>query len=494
MVSTIELTKLTESVDVWELNKANAEDYLDEFAKQAWPIIEPGRVLIWNWHLDTICQHLEAVTRHEIQNLIINIPPRCMKSLLVCVFWPVWVWIKFPRYRWLFSSYAQDLSVRDSLKCRRIIESPWFQSRWGDRFFLLSDQNEKKKFENSKTGYRLSTSTEGRGTGEGGDTVVVDDPHNVMEALRPLPREKACEWWSETMSSRLNQPEIGSKVIVMQRLHEMDLTGYVLDKMKQEGDQYVHLRIPMRFEKELAFTSPLDVVDPRVEEGELLWSDRFNSEQTRKLEINIGKYGSAGQLQQRPAPRGGGMFKRTNFKIVEESNVPKGGNEVRFWDMAATEQSTTAMNPDWTSGCKMKKVRGEYYITHIQRHRKSPAQNKEILRQTAQADGKRVIVCQEQEPGSSGKSVTDDYARTIFSGFIYRPRRSTGSKVDRADPFASAVENGLINLVQGNWNMPFLDESDSFPSGTFDDQIDSASGAYDELNKKKIATQQTMRH
>src|ERR1700686_2915012 len=164
-----------------ELNRERGSRSLGYFVQLAWPIVEPGRIFVSGWHIDAIIEHLEAVTRGEIRNLLINVPPRHMKSLLVSVFWPAWEWIRFPERRWLYSSYGAQLSIRDSLKCRRLIESPWYQRLWGDRFALTSDQNTKGRFDNDRSGYRLSTSVGGAATGEGGDRIVCDDPHNVNE-------------------------------------------------------------------------------------------------------------------------------------------------------------------------------------------------------------------------------------------------------------------------------------------------------------------------
>src|SRR5512133_2675405 len=137
-----------------------ARRHLREFIKQAWSVVEPATEFVRGWHLDAICDDLEAVSRRQIRNLLINIPPRHMKSLAVAVFWPVWEWITWPERRWLFSSYALSLSIRDSVKCRRLLQSAWFQSYWGDRFALTGDQNAKERFENDKSGYRLATSVE----------------------------------------------------------------------------------------------------------------------------------------------------------------------------------------------------------------------------------------------------------------------------------------------------------------------------------------------
>jgi hypothetical protein len=243
----------------------DSESSRPQFIRYAWEEVEPGTTFVPGFHLDAICEHLEAVSHGRVRNLLINIPPRHMKSLAVCVFWPVWEWITHPQRRWLFASYASSLSVRDSLKCRRLIESPWFQRRFGDRFQLCGDQNAKDRFDNDRSGCRLATSIGGAATGEGGDRVVVDDPHNVVERESDAARELALTWWDQTMSTRLNDPKTGAKVIVMQRIHERDLSGHVLE---QGG--YVHLCLPAEFESARRCITSIGWRDRRSAEGELL--------------------------------------------------------------------------------------------------------------------------------------------------------------------------------------------------------------------------------
>ena len=229
--------------------------------------------------------------------------------------------------RWLSTSYAQTLSVRVSLKCRRIIESPWHQSRWGKCYQMAGDQNLKSRFENTRTGYRIASSVGGAVTGAGGDVIVVDDAHNVKRAENAAERGGTLLWWGESMSTRLNDPKTGAKVNVQQRAHEKDLAGRGFEK-----GSYVHLNLPMRFEVDRKCVTPL-WEDPRTQDGELLWPDRFGKPEMHALEVDLGSYGAAGQLQQRPTPRGGGMLKRHWFSIVDA--VPAQLKRVRFWDLAA---------------------------------------------------------------------------------------------------------------------------------------------------------------
>lgn len=220
------------------------EDHgLRKFIELAWHTVEGGSHYSSNWHIHAITEHLEAVSSGDIKRLIIAVPPRSMKSVSVAVMWPAWDWIKRSDRRFLFSSYAQSLSIRDSARCRRVIQSPWYQARWGHLFRITSDQNTKQRFDNDKTGYRLSTSVGGTLTGEGGSVVVVDDPINSRDADSALKRESMLTWWKEFMSTRLNNPAEGAFVIIQQRLHERDLIGDVIKThgLVETGGEYVYL-------------------------------------------------------------------------------------------------------------------------------------------------------------------------------------------------------------------------------------------------------------
>lgn len=275
-------------------------------------MVEPGVSYQSNWHIDAIAEHLEAVSAGQIRNLLINMPPRFAKSLTVSVFWPVWIWITKPHTQWLYTSYAQKLSTRDSVKCRRLIESPWFQKMFGDRFKLTSDQNEKMRFDNDHNGYRIATSVEGMGTGDGGTNIVVDDPHNASERESELKRENVLTWWDETMATRLNDQKTGGKVIVMQRLHEKDLSGHVL---KQGG--YTHLCLPAEYEPSRRCVTSIGWSDPRTEEGQLLWPDRVGPDEIKELKLRLGPTGYAGQFQQSPSPASGNRFNKKWFRCFD---------------------------------------------------------------------------------------------------------------------------------------------------------------------------------
>ncbi len=292
---------------------ARAEKSLSVFIRQAWHVLEPATDFVPGWHLDAIAEHLEGVTRGQIRNLLVNLPPRHCKSLSICVFWPVWEWIAHPHRRWLFSAYALSLSVRDSLKCRRLIQSPWFQHRWQDRFQIRKDQHAKGRFENDCGGHRIATSVGGAATGEGGDRVIVDDPHRINQRESNAAREAALIWWDQTMSTRLNDPRTGARVIVMQRLHEADLSGHVL---KQGG--YEHLLLPAEFESDRRCVTSIGWTDPRASDGELLWPARVGPAQIADTKLRLGPEGYCGQFQQRPTPAGGGRFRSEWFRYYRK--------------------------------------------------------------------------------------------------------------------------------------------------------------------------------
>jgi predicted phage terminase large subunit-like protein len=453
-----------------------AERSLKEFTKQAWHVVEPVTSFVDGWHLDAICDHLEAARNREIRRLIINVPPRHMKSLECSVFFPCWVWLSDPSSRWLYSSYAQDLSTRDSLKCRRLIQSLWYQARWNDKFTITSDQNQKMRFENDKTGVRLSTSVDSLACGEGGDYIMVDDPHNTKEAESELKRNNVLLWWNEVMSSRLNNPHNGVKIIVMQRLNENDLTGHILEK---ELD-YIHLMLPAEFERGRRCKTPI-FIDPRTKEGEPLWEGLYDKKALGILKKDlVSEYAIAGQLQQRPAPRGGGMFQIDKFQTVGAINEKDIIRSVRYWDKAGTEDGGA-----FTAGALVHKmVDGSFIVADRVKGQWSAGKRERIIRQTAEVDGKEVNVWVEQEPGSGGKESAENTIRGL-AGYRVRADKVTGAKEVRAEPYANQVEIGNVFLKKAEWNRDFIHEHESFPVGKYKDSVDATAGAFNKLIAQK---------
>ncbi len=459
------------------------------FLKYAWHVIEPAAIYKPNWHIDAICEHLKAVEDGEIRNLLINVPPRSMKSITISVGWPAFVWVNKPSTRFLFSSYAQSLAIRDALKSRRIIQSPWYQKYFKDSFKLAGDQNVKSRYDNDHQGYRISTSVGGSATGEGGDYVIVDDPHNVQEAESDVIRESTLIWWDEVMSSRLNDPEAGAKIIIMQRAHEDDLSGHVLE---QGG--YEHLMLPMEFDPDRKCSTSIGFSDPRVKRGELLFPDRAGPNAVAELKRSMGSYASAGQLQQSPAPRRGGMIKVDEINIVEcidEHNIKR---EWRSWDKAGTDGAGAftvgarigkyKKPRQHDANCGHNKCGGSlYFVRNIVRGRWSAGPREHTIAQISHADGKRVAIVIEQEPGSGGKESAQATKAKLKNRKV-EIERPTGSKEDRADPFAVAVENGEVDVLDAEWNLEYLEELRHFPGSKYKDQVDATAQGFNRLRGK----------
>lgn len=288
------------------------EDSLVDFVEAAWPYIDSSPFKR-HWVVEALCKHLEAVTRGEIRFLLANYPPRAGKTnVMIC--WAAWVWIQRtilhtsgPQVRFLTGSYGFDLSLMNSNKVRRLIQSSWFQKHWGDRFQFSADQNTKSQFDNTSGGTRQTSSVGGSLIGLGGDIIVVDDPHNTEEVESDKDRETAMTWWKELSSTRLNDQNQSAIVVIMQRLHELDVSGFIL--ASEDGTQWCHLMIPMRHDLSRHCVTSIGWEDPRDEDGELLWVERWNAENVAKIERNLGPYMASGRLQQSPSPKGGGIVR-----------------------------------------------------------------------------------------------------------------------------------------------------------------------------------------
>ncbi len=270
-----------------EKERRAASASLYEFVKQSWHVVEPGVKFIESWHIEEICEHLEAVSDGEIQKLLVNIPPRHSKSTIVSVMWPMWEWLTQPDQKFLCASYSGNLSIRDNLKARRLVQSPWYQERWGHMFKLSGDQNAKQRFENDKTGYRLATSVGGTATGEGGSRLILDDPHSAQEAQSDTIRESALDWFDMVWSTRLNDPRNDAMVTIMQRLHDRDISGHILDDI----GGWEHLMIPAEWDG-VPRRSVLGVYDPRQVGGELICPERFGEKEITELKQLLGSSGT----------------------------------------------------------------------------------------------------------------------------------------------------------------------------------------------------------
>jgi phage terminase large subunit-like protein len=282
------------------------------FAKAAWHIIEPGKPYISGWHLDAIAEHLQAVIEGDIKRLLVNMPPRHGKSSYISTLIHPWSWLQNPSLRWLCASYALNLATRDNLKCRRIIKSQWWQERYGKLFTLTKDQDAKMKFENNFSGYRQAVSVGAAGTtGEGGDILVIDDPHPIEQKRSDIKRETVLDWFLNTWMSRLNDEATGAMIVVGQRVHSQDVSGLIIEG--GAGGEWVHLNLPAEYEAgspcRTYWPSGKTWSDPRTEECELLWEEKFPRPVIEQKKRIHGPLGFASIYQQRPVPAGGNIYK-----------------------------------------------------------------------------------------------------------------------------------------------------------------------------------------
>jgi predicted phage terminase large subunit-like protein len=503
------------------VNKTRSERSLRYYLEHvAWPVIEPQTQFYGSWHIDAMCDHCAALIDHQIRNLLITVPPRHTKSIIASVAMPSWAWAKYPELRFLYASFSSDLSLEHAVLSRRIIASSRYQRYWGQVFQLTSDQNVKSFFENSKRGYRISSSVGGTVIGRGGDILGLDDPHNLQEIDSDLARTDVLKFYQNVWSGRFNDPKTGRRLVIMQRGHEGDLANHIIETASAA---WCHLNLPTEYEptpfvevkgnvailkgsvateeERLLFeinqqdlpedilvrnevrVNPLGWKDPRTQPGELLNPDRFGPDEIANAKRDLGPTGYATQHQQRPLPISGGMFKRAKVQTLtmEELKTWKGRySECRGWDNASSAPKA-GTDPDWTVGAKMRRyVDGKYVVMHVVRGQWEPEEGEQILMATSKGDGKLCKIREEQEGGSSGKKVIAAHER-LLERFDYEGFPKTVNKVVYAKPFAIRWDAGEVWLLQGDWNQDYIDEVCLFPQGRKDDQVDATATAFHEL-------------
>lgn len=309
-----------------------------EFIRQAWPVVPQVDPLVWGWHLDAMALHYEAVARGQIGKLLVNIAPGTGKSVIQAVLWPAWIWTWWPEAQILSGCYADELAVRDSVRCRAVVESEWYRRAYSvpAGWTLRGDQNRKDRFANTAGGERYATSVGGGTTGERAHVIAIDDPLNAIDALSKAERDRSTRWLGQTVSQRFVDPRRPRIAMVMQRLHEEDPSAWILS-----GGNVEHLCLPSELDSKRR-CSPgctscgpdgrartyrtvvnghaervLLWEDPRTEDGELLFPERFPLEvlTAAKAPNALGHEGYASQHGQTPTPAGGNMFKRTDWRF-----------------------------------------------------------------------------------------------------------------------------------------------------------------------------------
>lgn len=439
---------------------------LSSFTKAAWHVLEPGQPYKHGWHLDAISDHLEAVTRGEITRLLINIPPGTMKSLSVGVMWPAWEWGPrgLPHMRYLGTSHSQPLAIRDNLKMRRLVSSRWYQERWPIE--LMADQNAKTKFENTATGFREAMAFVSL-TGSRGDRVLIDDPLSVDNANSDAEREGVNDTFRESVPTRLNNPDVSAIIAVMQRLHENDMSGLIM----ANDFGYEHLMLPMEFEPERKCYTSIGFEDPRRYDGELLFPERFPREVVERDKKVMGAYAVAGQFQQRPAPREGGLFKAAWLKPCLMKDLPKRETLTVY---GGSDYAVTADNGDYTvHGVIGLDANGGMWLPEIWRKQSASDQWVESFCDMVQ-HWKPSAWAKEKGQINSGvgpflrRRMRERKAYVVIEEFPTR-----GDKAIRAQSIRGRMAlDGLYVPIDAPWYEQFVSELLTFPAGKNDDQVD----------------------
>lgn len=419
-----------------------------------------------NWHHRVICDALMKVYRGETKRLIINVPPRYSKTELAVINFMAWCFGKAPDSEFIHVSYSATLAANNASQTRNLVLDPSYK-RVFPELKLRDDSKAKDDWRTIDGGVCYSQGTGGTITGFGagklrdsfGGAIIIDDPHKASEARSDTIRKNVIEWFQNTLESRTNSPDTPI-IVIMQRLHEEDLAGWLLGG--GNGEEWEHL-----------------CLSAIQEDGSALWPEKHDIERLKQME-EAAPYVFSGQYRQMPSPPAGGFFKPDRIEIVDALpiNILK---EVRAWDFAASENEG-----DWTAGPRLLKTSdNQIYIVDMVRGRWGPDGVENTIKQTAQMDGKSVMIRLPQDPGQAGKSQAKNFI-TKLSGFNVKAETVSGDKITRAQPFAAQVNIGNVKMLRGDWNKALIDELRNFPNGKHDDQVDGCSDGFNELNEARV--------
>jgi predicted phage terminase large subunit-like protein len=454
---------------------------LHEYIKLAWPEVEPSNEFVDNWHIGAICEHLEAVIDGQITRLVINVPPGTMKSLTCCVFFPSWVWgpRNLPGKKLMFGSYTDRLAYRDSLRTRNLVNSDFYRRRWGNRFKLTTSSL--SKFDTDAAGWRMATTVRGGATGEHADIQLVDDPLKPYEVTRALTvtgtaLEDCRIWWSETMASRLVSIVKSARIIIMQRLHDADLAGAVL----KEGG-YEHLMLPMAFEsKRKCFTS-IGFEDPRTEEGELLFVERFPQEAVDKQAKEMGSRAARAQHQQDPILLEGNIIHGNWIQHWEQEKLPlRWLTMIQSWDCTFKDSDGTdfVAGQVWALGSD-----SNFYLLDQVCERMGLVDTCLAMKRMSKKWPKtfRKLI----ENKANGPAVYEVMKKRIKGLRLVEPE---GGKIARVHAMEPVWEAGEVFIPPADveWVGGYISELTGFPAKAHDDQVDATSQALLYLQTKSI--------
>lgn len=477
-----EIKKLEELPSLTEIDTQIAEQSLSEFIKQAWPIIEPNTRYKHNWHIDLVSEYLQEVEAGNIKRLIVNFPPRHMKSILISVMFPAWVWLKHPHTRWLCASYGLALALKHNMDRRTIIESEWYQERWGNIVKLSEELNQKTEFQNTARGHMMATSVGGSATGRGGSYIVIDDPLNPEESLSDTRREAANRWIDQTLSTRLDDKQKDKIVIVMQRLHHDDTTGHLLKKNNELGEpDWTHLSIPAEAPKKTMIVYPISKKNLIREMDQVLWEEREPKTVLDQQKRSMGTWAYSGQYQQEPVPLGGGIIQKDWIKYYQNDLPPISVMQIiQSWDMnfKAVGDSSFVVGQVWG------RLNADKFLLDQYRNRIGFTETIRAVKAmtTRWPQTQSVLI----EDKANGPAVIDSLRHEISGIVAINPE---GSKESRLQAVSPQFESGNIYMPHTSiapWVEQYLDELCNFPFTAHDDQVDSTSQALNWMPKHSL--------
>jgi predicted phage terminase large subunit-like protein len=345
---------------------------LASFTQQAWPILEPGTPLKWNWHLDLICEYLTLVKERVCRRLIINVPPQTMKSRLVNVFYPTWSWSQIPTRRFLSSSYSGELSEGFNIERSKLVSSEWFQRMFPDQVTLTQERQD--QIENAVGGRMTATSTGGTATGKGSHDVIVDDPLNPKQAASEVELKSSNLFFDDTLRTRLSDQATGAFVVIMQRLDIADLTGHLTE---MNPGEWTVISLPMEAEDAEEWHFPISGRVYRRAAGDLLWPARFPEPVVASLRRDVPNY--HGQYQQRPSPKGGAIIKEEwcqhFYNVVPDEK--QFDEVIQSWDMSFGSKSDEA---SFVVGQKWGRIGARKLLLDEERRRMDFVETKQALK------------------------------------------------------------------------------------------------------------------
>lgn len=449
-----------------------------------------------------MCEHLEAIYKLEIRDLLINLPPRMGKSLILGALFPAWCWIKDAGLRFLFASFSQQLSVRDSVYCRRLITSHWYKNLWGDTYHLMGDVNNKLRFDNNKYGYRIASSVNGTITGQGGDIICCDDPNDINEVHSEVHRQNVNDWWDFTFSTRFCLAATARRVVSQQRSHQQDLSGHIL---AQDDPSLVTLILPMEFESSRrSMTIPLSMSkgkiwkDPRKKEGDLLWPNGIDDAELIRIKrkFKFDSYTIAGQLQQRPSPAEGGILQAEWYKHWKEQEYPEFDYIIQSWDTALTTGKLSCYSACTSWGIfKDKYDMSNIMLLSVFREKVEYPELREMAVRLSNNYNDNFIddpIIGKNPPDLvlieakvNGYSLFQDLMRANIPVMKFEPNRH-GDKLSRCRVISHLIKNGLVWLPTESPKCEFLTQdsqlfleaSVNFPNSEYNDIIDSMSQTF----------------